>query len=81
MKVGRNTLQGMRCRGIQVLFDMIINMAMSQRHLSSVVKILSADTKVHRNRIFNQNMFTKKINDLCTSPEYKMIVYDKYVHG
>jgi len=37
--------------GIKVLFDKIIKMATSQRHLASALKILSVDTKIHRNRL------------------------------
>ena len=34
--------------GIQVLFDKIIKMATSQRHLAITLKILRADTQIHR---------------------------------
>ena len=34
--------------GIQVLFEKIIKMATSQRHLARALKILSADTNIHR---------------------------------
>ena len=46
MKIGKNSLQGMRYR-YQVVLDKI--MATSQRHLASALKILTADTKIHRN--------------------------------
>ena len=74
--------------GIQVLFERkTIKMATSQCHLVNVLKILSADTQVHRNRLKvwilkqqydHKRKYVFKIINLCTSPERKMIVCDKH---
>ena len=68
--------------GIQVLFDRIIKIATSQRHLASALKILREDTIIHRNRLKVSVFLIKKqdfghkrkrylkIFELCTSPEH-----------
>jgi len=68
-------------------------MATSQRHLTSALKIISADPKIHQNRLkvsvfwiqkqeFDHNRKRYlKLFECCTNPERKMIVYYKHVLG